>query len=486
MENTVSEFKTLTAVTRRTAQRRRERYALPMMTAAMMTSDLAGLVLAGSFAILTRWIAIGPFKPNLLVWFGPVAGLMLILFSMRHLYPGIGLGAVAEFRSLTIWISVIFIIESMLFFALQEGSVVSRFVFMAFWMASMVTIPALRRLTRHEMTQLGLWGEPMAIIGEAEAALKLYDRLTGDPKIGLKPVVIFTTGGEGRELRIKADVHPIEQLEKVRQGYPMRMAAVLYEEMDEVETISTRYRESFERLVLFNIQGNHHFLNKVSIQHYGGLISLAVHHRLLDPWAQALKRTIDILISGAAIVLLSPFFLIATGLICLDSRGGIFYRQQRLGKRGTSFAMLKFRTMYTNADEVLETTLGEDQALQQEWDKYQKLRKDPRITRVGRILRRFSMDELPQLWNVLRGEMSLVGPRPLMVNQQQVYGENWQHYVRVLPGISGLWQINGRNQTSFLRRAELDMEYVISWSVWLDIYIIMRTLWVVLRREGAY
>jgi Undecaprenyl-phosphate galactose phosphotransferase WbaP len=261
---------------------------------------------------------------------------------------------------------------------------------------------------------------------------------------------------------------------------------VLYEDLNEVEAVVGRYREIFERLVLFDIHGNHHFLNKITIQHYGDLISLDVHHRLLDPWAQTVKRLMDIVISGIALVVLFPFFIVVAGLIYLDSPGRILYRQIRLGKRGKPFILYKLRTMYLNADEVLSETLAQDPELRLEWDKYQKLRKDPRITRVGRILRRYSIDELAQLWNVLKGEMSLVGPRPMMVNQWEMYGECLQHYIRVVPGISGLWQINGRNQTSFSKRAELDMAYVVSWSVWLDIYIILRTIWVVLRRDGAF
>jgi len=141
--------------------------------------------------------------------------------------------------------------------------------------------------------------------------------------------------------------------------------------------------------------------------------------------------------------------------------------------------------MHLNADEVLRQYLAKDPALQAEWDQYQKLKNDPRITRVGRVLRRFSIDELPQLWNVFKGDMSLVGPRPIMINQIELYGRPYEHYVRVTPGITGLWQISGRNQTTFAYRAEMDVYYVMSWSIWMDIYILARTIWVVFRHQGA-
>jgi lipopolysaccharide/colanic/teichoic acid biosynthesis glycosyltransferase len=124
--------------------------------------------------------------------------------------------------------------------------------------------------------------------------------------------------------------------------------------------------------------------------------------------------------------------------------------------------------------------------LKAEWDSYQKLKDDPRLTRAGRLLRRFSLDELPQLWNIARGEMSLVGPRPMMPGQRGMYGEAFGYYTRVTPGITGLWQVSGRNQTTFARRAELDNEYIQSWSIWLDIYILFKTVKVVFWQDGAY
>jgi lipopolysaccharide/colanic/teichoic acid biosynthesis glycosyltransferase len=142
--------------------------------------------------------------------------------------------------------------------------------------------------------------------------------------------------------------------------------------------------------------------------------------------------------------------------------------------------------MYQNSAALLKEELEHDPALKQEWERYQKLKDDPRITCVGKFLRRFSLDELPQLWNVLKGEMSLVGPRPMMVDQVEMYGETIRDFFRVKPGMTGLWQVSGRNQTTFARRAELDLEYIQRWSVWLDIYIMLKTVKIVIWREGAY
>jgi lipopolysaccharide/colanic/teichoic acid biosynthesis glycosyltransferase len=185
-------------------------------------------------------------------------------------------------------------------------------------------------------------------------------------------------------------------------------------------------------------------------------------------------------------IFLAPLLGLIALWIKLDSPGGVFYRQVRLGRNGQTFHLLKFRTMHEDADEILVDELARDPVLKGEWDSYQKLKDDPRITRVGRFLRRFSLDELPQLWNIAWAEMSLVGPRPMMPNQRDLYGDAFGNYVRVTPGITGLWQVSGRNQTTFARRAELDYEYIQCWSIWLDVYILFKTIKVVFWQKGAY
>jgi Undecaprenyl-phosphate galactose phosphotransferase WbaP len=212
---------------------------------------------------------------------------------------------------------------------------------------------------------------------------------------------------------------------------------------------------------------------------------LKIRYPLMNRWSQLLKRCIDIALSVLGLVVLAPILALITLVVKLGSPGPVFYRQKRLGKHGMPFEMLKFRTMYVNADQMLVQYLAQNSELRAEWDCYQKLARDPRITPLGTFLRRFSLDELPQLWNVLVGQMSLVGPRPIMLGQREIYGDNFKHYVRTQPGITGLWQISGRNHASYEERTEFDVHYVNNWSVWLDIYILVRTIWVVLRADGA-
>lgn len=218
----------------------------------------------------------------------------------------------------------------------------------------------------------------------------------------------------------------------------------------------------------------------------GGLLGLEVRQNLLILWSRILKRGMDLfLVTFMSPILIALTILFAI-LIKLDSAGTVFYGHPRIGKDGRRFKAWKFRTMVKNADQVLEQYLRENPDLREEWMNNHKLRHDPRITRVGRFLRKTSLDELPQLWNVFKGEMSLVGPRPIVDAEVAKYGSQFAQYLKVLPGITGLWQVSGRNNTSYVERVNLDSYYVRNWSVWLDIYILARTAWVVLKREGAY
>jgi Undecaprenyl-phosphate galactose phosphotransferase WbaP len=198
-----------------------------------------------------------------------------------------------------------------------------------------------------------------------------------------------------------------------------------------------------------------------------------------------LKRTLDIF--GALLfgMLLSPVLLVVVGAMWREG-GPVIYRHSRIGRGGIPFDCLKFRTMVPDSDRVLKEVLARDPAARREWARDRKLKDDPRITAVGRFLRKTSLDELPQLWNVFRGEMSLVGPRPVVSDELKKYGCKVRHYLTVTPGLTGLWQVKGRNNTTYRRRVALDTYYARHQSLWLDVYILLRTVWVVFGRDGAY
>lgn len=161
--------------------------------------------------------------------------------------------------------------------------------------------------------------------------------------------------------------------------------------------------------------------------------------------------------------------------------------QERIGKDGKPFKCIKFRTMYRDADKRLKDILEADEKAREEWEKYFKLKEDPRVTKVGKFLRRTSLDELPQVFNVLKGDMSFIGPRPVVKKEiEQYYRDKAQYYYEVRPGITGLWQVSGRNELDYERRVRLDVWYVLNWSLWLDLIILLKTVKVVFSGKGAY
>ncbi len=218
-----------------------------------------------------------------------------------------------------------------------------------------------------------------------------------------------------------------------------------------------------------------------------GVLGLEITSNLLDPLARCLKRTMDLVLVLLAAPLWIPLCLLIALAIRLEDGHAPLYFQQRLGKNGVSFNTMKFRTMVPDAERVLQEKLDRDPALRAEWETHFKLRKDPRITRVGALLRTTSLDELPQLINVLRGEMSLVGPRPLPAYHQQCLSRRTQRLrARLRPGLTGLWQISGRSDIGNEGFERWDAYYVRNWSIWLDLVILFRTTRAVFKRAGAY
>ena len=223
----------------------------------------------------------------------------------------------------------------------------------------------------------------------------------------------------------------------------------------------------------------------MSASNVSGFPRVAAQNNLSQPVAQWIKRLIDVTIAGLGLLFLAPFLGLLAAAIRLNSSGPAFYWHPRIGLGGKTFKMLKFRTMRIDAHAVLWEHLLKDPKLMAEWEQYQKLKHDPRVTRVGRFLRRLSLDELPQLWNVFNGTMSLVGLRPLTLEQRPLCGDYLEEYILVTPGITGLWQVSGRNEIPFKNRMAYDRQYLREWSLCLDLWIFLKTFWVVLRGRGC-
>jgi Undecaprenyl-phosphate galactose phosphotransferase WbaP len=247
-----------------------------------------------------------------------------------------------------------------------------------------------------------------------------------------------------------------------------------------------RYRRQFPHLLVLSPATGLAGLWRDSRDCGGGLKGTEVRNKLLLPWPVFIKRTMDIVLTLVASTVALPLLLVVAASVKLTSPGPLLFRQRRLGRDGGSFDVWKFRTMRVNADSLLVELLSKDMAARREWELNHKLRNDPRMTPAGTFLRKTSLDELPQLWNVLIGDMSLVGPRPIVSEEIVKYGMIYKVYSEVAPGITGLWQVSGRNDTTYPERIQFDDFYVRNWSPWLDLYILARTITVILFRIGAY
>jgi Undecaprenyl-phosphate galactose phosphotransferase WbaP len=215
------------------------------------------------------------------------------------------------------------------------------------------------------------------------------------------------------------------------------------------------------------------------------VLLLTARNNLARPIPQLVKRLFDLAGSLTLLVALFPLFVYLSWKI-RQTGGAAIFRHMRVGRYGRMFGCLKFRTMVPDADQVLREHLDADPSARAEWERVFKLKDDPRITPVGAFLRRTSLDELPQLWNVLKGDMSLVGPRPIIEEELERYGDQVGYYLESRPGVTGLWQISGRNDTGYEDRVALDSWYVRNWSLWYDLVILVKTVAVVLRGKGAY
>jgi Undecaprenyl-phosphate galactose phosphotransferase WbaP len=222
------------------------------------------------------------------------------------------------------------------------------------------------------------------------------------------------------------------------------------------------------------------------VEQVGDIIVMKYSYNLLRPANTFAKTVFELVGTLPLLILLSPLFLVLVLLVRFSSRGPVLFRQRRIGRDRRLLDCVKFRTMYQDAEQRLNDMLAGDEALRSEWLKYARIPNDPRVTPIGRLLRRFSLDELPQLWNVLRGEMAWVGPRPYLPVESDRMGDSIDTIVRVRPGMTGLWQVSGRTSLPFKERLTLDEYYIRNWSLWMDFSILLRTLRAVVGGRGAY
>ena len=216
------------------------------------------------------------------------------------------------------------------------------------------------------------------------------------------------------------------------------------------------------------------------------MLMLKIKNQLARRRNRVIKRAFDLLFTICGGLCILPFLLVIAVMVAVDNKGNVIFAHRRIGRDGKEFKCYKFQTMIPNAQEALEKYLAENPAARKEWEESFKLTDDPRVTKLGNILRKTSLDEMPQLWNVIRGDMSLVGPRPIVAKEIERYGEYFREYAMVTPGITGMWQASGRSDTTYEERVEMDTWYVRNWSVWIDLMYLFKTVKIVFTGKGAY
>jgi undecaprenyl-phosphate galactose phosphotransferase len=363
------------------------------------------------------------------------------------------------------------------------------------WVGIIMALPLVRILVKRVSSRLGGWRQPTVIVGTGRTALEAAAALACDNHLGYEIVAFIDPSGcaDGpAQLELDGRPVPIEPVDAEAQALPAwlgRPHVVVALELDAmagrealIENLSLRYGDLD---IITPLRGLP--INRARVTHFlsQDVLSLRIYNNLARPWPQALKRLFDLGAGSLLLVAAAPLMAVIAWQV-RKSGGPILFAHERVGRHGQLFRCLKFRTMVPEAASVLARILAESPTARAEWDRDFKLKSDPRVTPIGRWLRRTSLDELPQLLNVLRGEMSLVGPRPVVRDELCRYGEAQLYYTQVRPGLTGLWQISGRNDLDYARRIHLDAWYVRNWNLWYDVVILAKTFLAVLTRSGAY
>jgi len=423
----------------------------------------------------------------------------LIILPIAHsagLYPALGLGSISEFRqtaramfsSLLVFAGIgWFLVPShWLYYTLTAG------LAFAIGLPLMAT---LRFIVRQAARHHRWWGVPTLIVAGPDRGVELFQRLQSYRQEGFRPVGVLVDSdhywGEALDAFKEHDVpcFDIRRADDIALEHGATWVIVSPCSKRELSPSLDRTLAAIpNRIVLSSSRLEVGLWDEIFC--VGSTAGLRLGGACPSSAELVLKRLVDFVLTSAAVIVGSPVIFTLCLLVRLGSRGPIFYGQKRIGRGGKEFMAWKFRSMLPNADAVLEKYLATHPEARAEWEEKHKLTDDPRVTSIGKFLRATSLDELPQLWNVLVGEMSLVGPRPIVNSPTydaayvEQYPDEYEAYKTVRPGLTGLWQVRARNSGVYELRIYWDMYYIRNWCIWLDLYLIMRTLRTVLMREG--
>jgi len=336
----------------------------------------------------------------------------------------------------------------------------SRLVIGFSFILMMFFIPLAKNISKKVLYKLGLWRKKAKIYGNDSF---LTDEIYSNPYLGyIKP----KKGEEPSTIFVNSKGQSLTSLRK---------------------TLSDQITKNHE-VIFIPLMGDYDLTHSHIYELSNTRTNLIVYQNRLKSWYRRFaQQSFNYLLAIILLPILLPILGIIAILIKIESPGPVFFSHKRIGQHGECIPTLKFRSMFRDAEKRLETLLIEDKKIKQEWETNFKLKNDPRVTKIGHFLRKTSLDELPQIFNVLRGEMNFVGPRPVVAEELELYYKNnTEYYYMVKPGITGLWQVSGRSDTDYNFRVETDKWYVLNWSLWLDIVILIKTIKVVLKRDGAY
>ncbi|CAN7246405.1 undecaprenyl-phosphate galactose phosphotransferase WbaP [Massilia sp. LjRoot122] len=364
------------------------------------------------------------------------------------------------------------------------------------WASVPVALAVIRWVTKRALVLAGGWTRPMVIIGWGENAVETALAFKDEPLMGLQLMAFLVPVDKEKPVHdirdkngnlipsISLGMDPVQTIKRLDSPHvvlALEQGGVdVYQDM--IQQLSRHNNDvqlvpALRGLPLYGMEANHFFAHEVLI--------LTMRNNLARRLPQLIKRCFDLLVSLTVLLLGSPVFLFIAFKVSQSGRP-IFFGHTRVGQHNHPFKCYKFRTMAPNADKLLADLLATNAEARAEWERDFKLKNDPRITSIGHFLRRTSLDEIPQLWNVIKGDMSLVGPRPVVTAELERYGNQVDYYLEAKPGVTGLWQISGRNDVSYETRVYLDAWYVKNWSLFNDIVILLRTVKVIFRKDGAY
>ncbi len=405
-------------------------------------------------------------------------GFVLAVYPFVFAYEGLYTKRFAAWEEIRRYVRGVIIATAavMILLFLWRLWIVSRVAVLLAVAFAMILAPIVRWSLRRLLSGVGLGRQSLVLLGGGTAAEQFSGELARNRALGYSVVrrVGHAPGsGKVREALDQA-IGPDAVLAVVSDSFtPDEMRSVL----------KHAERGSAELLVIPTaalLQNT-----AAEVEQVGSTLVMRYRHNLLRPLNTLMKSVLETVGTGLLLLLVSPLLLVLGLVVKASSHGPVLFRQKRIGRDRQPFDCLKFRTMYCDAEERLGEMLAADEAMRSEWLKYARIPNDPRVTTAGRFLRRFSLDEWPQLWNVLRGEMALVGPRPYLPAESDRIGESLDTIVRVRPGMTGLWQVSGRTSLPFSERLTLDEYYIRNWSLWMDFTILVRTLRAVVGARGA-